>query len=754
MFLLPVAACQTAFGQRVGLVLSGGGARGLAHIGVIKALEEHHIPIDYIAGTSAGAIVGNMYVQGFSPQQMDSIVHTEEFYNWANGIIDEDYTYYFRKKEDNASWITLKFSVDSVVQTSLPTNIVNSVPVDYALMENTASIIARANYNFDSLFIPFRCVASDIENKQTIIFRKGDLGTAVRASAAFPFYFKPIMYEGKILYDGGMYNNFPADVMLADFQPDIIIGVNASGSNTPTSEENILSQIRTMVTTPTNFSVICENGILINVNTDKFGLFDFKHVSELISEGYAAALKKMDTIQFNVQRRQDSAQLAEKRRQFRSSLQPVLIDKVSIEGINSKQSMYVSSMVKESAKPMPLSDLKENYFQLVADENVKSIFPTLKYNNESKMYDLHLKIAQQKDLVTQFGGLLASRPISEAFVSAQYNLWSKKAYSFNGNFYFGKLYTSGQVKIRMDSPSHLPYFLESEATINQYDFFKSSTNLLTDEKPSYIVKSDYNFGLNFGLPARNKGKVVLGSSYLQHIDHYYQTTNFLQKDTADESNFKGVAGYIMFERNTLNRKQYAASGTFLNIRLKYFNGNEYSIPGSTSVIRTETKNPRQWAQLKISYDNYYKRRGNLKLGFYGQGVLSNQPFFANYTSTVLAAPAFEPVQEMQTLFLSNFHAHNFVGAGLRNVITIMSNLDFRIEGFVFQPVKEILKTEDLKSEYGEAWATRYYIGSSGLVFHSPVGPVSLFVNYYHERKNPFSVLFHIGYIIFNKSAVD
>jgi NTE family protein len=752
--LLSVAQWQSAAAQRVGLVLSGGGARGIAHIGVIKALEENHIPIDYIAGTSAGAIIGNMYAQGLSPQQMDSIVHTDEFYNWANGIIDEDYTYYFRKREDNASWITLKFSVDSIVQTSLPTNIVNSAPVDYALMANTASVIAKANYNFDSLFIPFRCVASDIENKQTVIFRNGDLGTAVRASSAFPFYFKPIMYEGKILYDGGMYNNFPADVMLTDFQPDIILGVNASGSNTPTTEGNIISQIRTMMTTPTNFSVLCDNGILINVNTDKYGLFDFNRITELINEGYQAAMHKMDTIKFNIQRRVDAEALEHKRQAFRSDLGPVVVDNVSISGINSKQQMYVASIIKQSADPLPIEKLKSRYFQLVADENVKTIFPTLKYNYETKMYDLHLRMTQQRDLITQFGGVLASRPISEAFVSAQYNLWSKRAYSFSGNFYFGRLYTSGQVKVRMDSPAHFPYFLESEATINQYDFYKSSTALLTDEKPSYILKSDYNFGLNLGIPARNKGKVVLAASYLQQVGHYYQTSNFLQKDTADESNFKGVSSSLLFERNTLNRKQYANQGTFLSLRLRYFYGNEYTIPGSTSVDRTETKDARQWFQFRVVYDNYYKRRGRLKLGFFAQGVFSDQPFFANYTSTVLSAPVFQPVQEMQTLFLSNFHAHTYAAAGLRNVVAIKGNLDFRLEGFVFQPYREIEKTEDLKSKYGKIFERRYYIGSGGLVFHSPVGPVSLFVNYYHERKNPFSVLFHIGYIIFNKSALD
>ena len=90
--LILLAFSLHAQSQKVGLVLSGGGARGMAHIGVIKAMEEYNIPIDYIAGTSAGAIVASMYSMGFSPEQMDSIVHTDDFFNWANGIIDEKFS--------------------------------------------------------------------------------------------------------------------------------------------------------------------------------------------------------------------------------------------------------------------------------------------------------------------------------------------------------------------------------------------------------------------------------------------------------------------------------------------------------------------------------------------------------------------------------------------------------------------------------------------------------------------------------------
>ncbi len=743
-----------SFGQKVGLVLSGGGARGLAHIGVIRALEENHIPIDYIAGTSAGAIVGCMYAQGYSPAQMDSIVNTDDFLNWATGVIDEDYSYYFRKKEDNASWMTLKFSLDSIIQTTLPTNLVNSVPVDFALMESTAGVIAKAKYNFDSLFVPFRCVAADIENKQTIIFRKGDLAQAVRASAAFPFYFKPILFEGKILYDGGMYNNFPADVLLTDFQPDMIIGVNAAGSNTPTTEGNIISQIRTMMTTPTNFSVICENGILIEPKTDQFGLFDFSRIHEIIEEGYKSTLLKIAELKNNIQKRSNPEQLAKKRNEFRSGTPSVLVDNINITGINAKQSEYVRNILKPGSSPVPLKRLKASYFQLVADQNVKSIYPILKYNESTGYFDMNLRITQEKDLITQFGGNLASRPISEAFAAAQYNLWTRHSYSFNANFYFGKLYTSGQAKIRMDVPSQHSYFIEGDATINQFDFYKSSNEIFSSQKPSYILKSDYNFGLNFGLPARNKGKIIASSSYIRLVDDYYQTLNFAQSDTADETVFEGFTATLLFERNTLNRKQYANQGTFLSIKVRYVNGNEFTIPGSTSVDRKETENGHEWFQAKLVYDNYYKRRGHIKLGFYTENVISNEPFFANYTSTVLTAPSFEPLQETKTLFLPNFHAHSYLGGGLRNVIMIRQNLDIRLEGYMFQPVSVILSDPELKGYYGQRWQKRYFIASGGAVFHSPVGPIGMFVNYYDDRKSPFSFLFHIGFIIFNKGALE
>ena len=342
-----------------------------------------------------------------------------------------------------------------------------------------------------------------------------------------------------------------------------------------------------------------------------------------------------------------------------------------------------------------------------------------------------------------------------AFVGLQYNIWNKNSYNFNGNFYFGKLYTSGQVRIRLDSPRKFPFFVEAEATINQYDFFKSSNNsFFTEQKPSYILKSDNLFGLNIGIPSRNKGKVVINGSWVTISDDYYQTKDFLATDTADNTFMEGPTGSVLFEVNTLNKKEYANQGTLFSMKAQYVNFSEFTIPGSTSIDRSVQKDYHDWFQFKMVYENYFKRFGRLKLGFYGELAASNMRFFANYTSTVLNSPGFAPIQELKTIYLPALHAHNFAAIGSKNVYTLRNNIDIRFEGFMFQPYQELYETADKKTVYGKEFQDRNFIASTGMVFHSPLGPIAFFVNYADMRKDSFSFLFHFGYFIFNKSAVN
>ena len=181
----------------------------MVHIGVLKALEENNIPVDYIAGTSAGGLVGGMYAAGMTPSEMEAFVLSPQFVNMSKGIIEEQYRYYFKSREEASDWISIRFNrdKDSVFKAVLPTNIMSPFPMDFSLMELASGASAACNYNFDSLYIPFRCVAADVANKKQVIFRKGNLSEAIRSTISYPFYLKPITVDGQVLFDGGLYNN-------------------------------------------------------------------------------------------------------------------------------------------------------------------------------------------------------------------------------------------------------------------------------------------------------------------------------------------------------------------------------------------------------------------------------------------------------------------------------------------------------------------------------------------------------------------
>ena len=217
--------------QKVGLVLSGGGAHGLTHVGVLQALEEHNIKVDYITGTSIGALVGAMYAAGFSPLEMRGLFTSEEYYKMSKGEIKDPYKYLQNLEDNRASLLSVHFSNDSIFKPVLPTNLINGAAIDLNLALNLAAAEAISGYNFDSLMIPFRCVASDIHAKKEVIFSSGSLSNAVRASMSYPFFIQPIKIDDKLLFDGGLYNNFPSDVMCDNFKPDFIIGSNESAHN-------------------------------------------------------------------------------------------------------------------------------------------------------------------------------------------------------------------------------------------------------------------------------------------------------------------------------------------------------------------------------------------------------------------------------------------------------------------------------------------------------------------------------------------
>jgi NTE family protein len=751
LFILPV----NLFGQqKVGVVLSGGGARGMAHIGVLKALEEYNIPVDYIAGTSAGALIGSLYVAGYSPLEIEQIVLTNEFRQWASGEIPEDLDYYYNKRDPDASWISLKFRVDTTIKATLPTSVVSSARTDFALLESLSEPIARAGYDFDSLLVPFRCVAADIKSKKPIVFRNGDLPLAIRASMAYPFYFTPVSYNNMILFDGGIYNNFPVDVMMKDFNPDMIIGVNAGSYPDIPYEENIFSMFSTMVVQTTNYSVPEDKGVLLTPQVEMISVFDFEASRAAIDSGYNYTVRRIQELQERVTSRTTPEILAQKRKDFKDGFIPVIIDRVQTTGVDRSKEHYVQKSLNPENECMAIEEFKPAYFRLLSDDNIKSLFPTLRFNDTTSYYDLNLLVKKENDLRIDFGGNISSSPINEGYVGLQYNLLGKTSLIMNGNIYFGKLYNSAEFRARYDVRGKTDFYIEPITTWNRYDYYKSSSSFLEDVKPAFLVQNDRLLALNVGIPARNKGKVYVSGGAFDLTNRYYQTRDFSTEDVEDVTIFDGWTASLHFDRNTLNRKMYASKGSCFSISGRYVSGIENTTPGSTGYVPDTVIESHEWFQLRMFYDNYFTRIGKLRFGFSTDMYFSSQPFFANYTATILSAQAYQPIPQSETLFLEDYRAHNYIGGGLKAVVNPFGNLDIRLEGYIFQPLQEIKQQDNLEAEYGPALSARYLLGTLAALYHTPVGPISLSLNYYELREEPFSLMFHFGYILFNKRALD
>lgn len=550
------------FGQKVGVVLSGGGASGLAHVGVLKALEENGIPIDCIAGTSMGAIVGSMYAAGLTLDQIEDFFQSEEFNKGIEGEVLDQYSYYFKQKEEDASWITIKLDKDSLLNYGLPTKILDPVMMDLSMLRNFGPASAAANYDFDSLFVPFRCIGADIVKKKEHVFRSGELNEAVRVSTSYPFYFRPIRVDGKLLFDGGLYNNFPADVLYEDFIPDVIIGSNVS-SNSPEPDENdLFSLLENMIVSKTDFSLPCEDGIVILPPVSS-GTFEFEKAKENIDIGYLSTLEKMYQIKGMITRRVDSLEISKKREEFRKKFQPIRIRSIFIEGVGDKMKTYVENILfpKKDHSIRDLNSFIPAYYRLIEDDKIQYIYPKLHYNNDAKVYDLTLLVYQEKDIEISFGGNFSSRPVNTGFLQMKYNIFGKSPKSIIANSYFGKYYGSVLIKYKMDFSSRVPVNFELIGGLNRLDYFESFATFFEDVKPSFIIQNEKYAGVNFNFPESNKGKITLDGRFADLKDEYYQNDNFSSIDTADVTDLIALSGGIKWERNTLDKKLFASKGT-------------------------------------------------------------------------------------------------------------------------------------------------------------------------------------------------
>ncbi len=739
--------------QKVSLVLSGGGAKGLAHIGVIKALEENNIPIDYIAGTSMGAIIGGLYSAGYSPDEITELFKSEQFKFWSTGKIQEEYRYFFSKQEDTPSWLSLDLEKrEDKLKLLLPTNIIPEEQMDFAFMEMFSTTNAVCDYDFNKLFVPFLCIATDVYNNTEVELRSGDLGEAIRASMTFPFYFKPIVVNGSLVFDGGIVNNFPVKNAIEAFNPEMIIGHKVANNAAKPDEDDVMAQVENLIMQKTSFEISEDKGILLETSFSNINLLDFNKIDMIIQKGYNNALSIIDSLKLRIDRKVSMEDIQLKRQQFNAKKPELQFQNIQVEGISDAlQRKFIIQSIKRKSNTIGLDDLRKEYFKLVADPQIKSIRPVSLYNPITGNFDLHLKAKLEKPLEIKFGGNVSTKPSNQGFLSLDYRFFNNRAYTFSSNIYFGRFYSSIDLGGRVDFPTKLPVYLSANLTFNRWDYYSTSSEFFfEDVLPPYIIKDETNMRMEMGFPLGTRGKIVLGSSYSSSSDDYYLTELVSKADDNDQTNFDAFAFQIRFEENSFNYKQFPTEGISTYLGATYVDGVEEFNSGTTTLIPDYETN-HQYFILKGNYDNYFKISKNVTLGLMSEAVLTDKNLFGNYRATIIDAPAFTPTPYSQTIFTDGFRANKYIASGLKTIFKFNDQLHLRLEGYGFVPVKEILQTADFLAEYeSNSYSDIRLMALGGLVYHTGLGPVSLTLNYFENENTKMHVVFSFGYALFNK----
>jgi NTE family protein len=277
---------------RIGLALSGGGARGASHIGVLKVLERERIPIDYIAGTSMGAIVGGMYASGLSPEEIEAQLTAVDWDDVFEDKVDREHRS-FRRKTDDRLWLIDRKPGFNDGKITLPSGLVQGQKINQLLIALTLPVADIDN--FDELPIPFRAVAADIQTGEKVVLAAGSLPRAIRASMSIPAIMTPVTWGGRHLVDGGIASNLPIEVVRG-MGADIVIAVDIS---TPLSEEDVSTSILSVVGQLTGFltrrnteaeiATLGAQDILLIPDLGDIGTADFDRMAEAVPSGVDSA---------------------------------------------------------------------------------------------------------------------------------------------------------------------------------------------------------------------------------------------------------------------------------------------------------------------------------------------------------------------------------------------------------------------------------------------------------------------------------
>lgn len=735
--------------ETVGLVLSGGGAKGVAHIGVIKALEDNDIPVDYVTGTSMGAIVGSLYSCGWNPEQMLDLILSPSFKYWSTGTLDPANEFLVSLPEPTPKWVSFNPGTtnDSTNLFShiIPTSLINPIPMNLEFLELYSPYTEQCRENFNNLFVPFRCVTSDVYHKHKIVLKSGSLGDAVRASMSFPLVFRPIKIDGVLVYDGGIYDNFPVDVMKEDFHPDFIIGVSVSGPDGKPEEGNIYSQLEDMIIQNNNYDLPADEGVKIQVPVLNFGVLDWNDSQEIYDIGYKTGLAMVDSIKKRLPARESLDEVTARRAKFRSQTPDVKFDRIEVTGASPSQAKYLRFLFagKNNRKlPIDLDEVKEGYYRAVTEGKLYNLLPQAKFGEDGNN-TLLLEASVKSPWSVGVGGWVTSSSNSLLFLTAGYHTLDFNSLDIDLNGWLGQSYYAAQLKGSMALSSNHPSYIELEGVISRQKYYESEILFFESKTPSFIAdvqqfgRLSYNWAM--GYPAKGYISLAYGREafiFYPTIDSKYEHL-YKDKNIYDMGVFK-----IGVEWNTLNNLMYPSQGKLLDCNITL--AHEKSKFKNHETGQVTYYHPHLNGSAEILWKQFFNLHKNFKFGGMANGILTLAKLYQDYTCTMMHSPAFAPTPSTKNYFNPGFRAPSYIAAGIIPIWTPFSRAQLRGDFYTFIPGRNVIADSNGMAKY-EGWFKKpQFLGEVAAVYNFPFASFSVYVNYLTSPRNSWNFGINFG----------
>ena len=626
--LLLLLLLVPAFAQRpkVGVVLSGGGAKGAAHVGALKVLEEYGIPVDLIVGTSMGAIVGGLYAIGYSASELDSLIMAQDWNVVMSDRVPRTERFFERKKEAEKYLIRVPFGSgdysrlgarSSTRKPDETMSFLSNIPLALVNGQNVYNLFTQLSVgyqdslDFNRMPIPFACVAVDLVKKKEVVFHSGNFVDAIRSSMAIPAYFAPVRLGDMVLIDGGAVNNYPVDVARA-MGADIIIGVRLGE---PTDEDPTVENIGDMFSQMMDLfldtklpAAIADTDILITADTKGYGVlsFDDKSLRVLIDNGEAAArgkeeeLKKMkDFLDRSQQHFIGPMKQPERyRKAVRLDRDTITLGNVSFNGISAKDAQLLlrKSVLKPGARigGKMIEEEIARFYNTGAFESV-----TFLLKGKEDPFDLELNFVPGRKSVLGVGIRFDSEEIAAILATV----------SFRENALYGsKLKLSAKLAYNMQAKLQYTYAFKSQVQCNaSYSFRSSDLNIMNTGYRSNLDFDQHSIVTDFATDKFRDLHIVGGAT----MDFFKYNSLLTEEEVPPTYNtdFKRNKFFSVFGRVQVDRRDnsyFPTRGFELDGSFRYFIESPFDDYNNFSVARLHMSGAIPLAQrmtMELSFDN-------------------------------------------------------------------------------------------------------------------------------------------------------